>query len=105
MIKVSDGLCTITPESTFTIYDVEQFAHAMREKLPNIKSIVLDFATVNEFDTAGFQTIYSLYKTAQDQSIDMSFASVSPAVERLIKLFGVSDWYQLLAKEGDAHAA
>ncbi len=105
MIKVTDGLCTIKPESTFTIYDVEQFVHQMREKMPTIRHIGLDFATVEEFDTAGFQTIYALYKIAQEQGIDMYFVAASPAINRVIELFGVKDWYQSLVKERGAHAA
>jgi anti-anti-sigma factor len=104
MIKVTDGLCTIKPESTFTIYDVEQFVQLMREKLPNIKMIALDFADVQEFDTAGFQTIYALYKSAQEQEITIYFVAVSTAVHRIVELFGVSDWCQSLVKEGEAHA-
>ena len=104
MIKITDGMCTIKPESTFTIYDVEQFVHSMREKLPSIKVIVLDFASVDEFDTAGFQTIYALHKSAQAQSIEMYFTATSTAVNRISGLFGVSDWYQSLLKEGGAHA-
>lgn len=105
MIKVTDGLCTIKPESTFTIYDVEQFAHQMKEKLKNIKTIQLDFSTVEEFDTAGFQMIYALYKSAKAQMISMHFVAASPAVIRIINLFGLNDWYQTIVQEGDSNAA
>jgi anti-anti-sigma regulatory factor len=104
MIKVTDGVCTIKPESTFTIYDVEQFVHSVREKLPSITAVQLDFAAVNEFDTAGFQTVYALYKSLQEQKVAMSFVASSNAIERIVNLFGVDEWYQTLLKEGGAHA-
>lgn len=97
--ELSDKGKKIVLNPEVTIYNVKQVRERLAEEIRNETNLTIDLSKVVSMDTAGFQLLISIKKTAQIKNKTVVFASHSEEVLKFIDLYGVAglfgDWLQL----------
>ena len=89
--RVTKGKCTARIEGTLTIYSVAQDTEKLLAPLTRCQRMDLDLSGITEFDSAGFQALSLLKRTAQEADINLDVKNCSTTVQDVLDIYGMSD--------------
>jgi anti-anti-sigma regulatory factor len=88
MVTMEGSTLRFYPEGELTIYQVEETLKALNGHFSESKEVVIDLSVTDKIDTAGFQLLVSLSKSAKALGKEWSVDGVGGSVENFTTLFG-----------------
>jgi len=84
---------TLSGGPDLTIYTAADTAARLRHALQSGEALDLDLSDVEDIDTAGLQLLLQLRRTAQQTGRAIRFSSPSPAVQDIVQLLNLHDFF------------
>jgi anti-anti-sigma regulatory factor len=88
MVTMDGSTLRFNPSGELTIYQVEESLKELNGALREAKEILIDLSVTDKIDTAGFQLIVSLGKSAQASGKGCRIDGIGGSVENFTTLFG-----------------
>lgn len=88
MVTMDGSLLRFDPAGELTIYQVEEVLKAIIGSFAQAKGIVIDLANNDKIDTAGFQLLVSLIKSAKSFEKECTLTGLGGSAENFMALFG-----------------
>lgn len=88
MVTMDGSTLRFNPSGELTIYQVEEALKELRGSLGEAKAVLVDLNITDKIDTAGFQLLISLSKSAKASGKECSIDGVGGSVENFSELFG-----------------
>lgn len=99
-MDVSDETMNLKVEGDFTIPNLPPIKEAVIKAFPDVQRCVLDLASVEEFDTAGFQFICAMGAKAKKEEKDIWINGCSPAVATYFETYNMRDLIEIKGQVG-----
>ncbi|MBZ0156481.1 MAG: STAS domain-containing protein [Alphaproteobacteria bacterium] len=90
-----DGARMVCIENDMTILNAAALKKLLLDSLDSVPGLLLDLSRVGEMDTSGFQLLVLIKREAQVTGKGFRIASVSPAVEAVLDLYAMKDFFGL----------
>ncbi|KIM10201.1 MAG: hypothetical protein KU37_11530 [Sulfuricurvum sp. PC08-66] len=87
MLTLEESLLHLAPSGDLTIYEVEELHKQLIAHLGQAQSIRISLDQTDKIDSAGFQLIVSLLKTASAQQKESFLGALSPSVANFLALY------------------
>lgn len=88
MVTMDGSTLRFNPSGELTIYQVEEALKELRGSLADAKGVFVDLSVTDKIDTAGFQLLVSLTKSAKASSKECLFEGLGGSLENFMMLFG-----------------
>jgi anti-anti-sigma regulatory factor len=88
MVTMDGSTLRFNPSGELTIYQVEETLKELNGQFPEAKEVLIDLSVTDKIDTAGFQLLISLSKSAKATSKECSVEGIGGSVENFMALFG-----------------
>lgn len=88
MVTMDGSLVCFEPAGELSIYQVEEVHKRLKEQWPAMQSVRIDLTHTDKIDTAGFQLLVSILKSAQSASKEVACEGYGGSVENFMDLFG-----------------
>ncbi len=92
--KTNGDKIAIKARGALNIYNAEGVKKEVLELMESYHRIAFSLEDVEEFDSAGFQVLYSLKKTALEKDCAFKLVKHSVAVLKVMDLYGAIDFFQ-----------
>jgi anti-anti-sigma regulatory factor len=88
MVTMDGSALRFNPSGELTIYQVEEAIKELRGSLGEAKAVFVDLSVTDKIDTAGFQLLVSLTKSAKASGKESLIEGVGGSLENFMMLFG-----------------
>lgn len=88
MVTMDGSLLRFDPSGELTIYQVEEATKELGKSISEAKDILIDLTRTDKIDTAGFQLLVSLTKSAKASGKESHIEGIGGSVENFMALFG-----------------
>ncbi len=89
MINMDASTLFLKMENELTIYQVEEINKQLCILFGNAESVIVDMASVDKIDTAGFQLLMSLKQSCENMNKNFELNGVGSSVSNFFSLFGL----------------
>jgi len=88
MVTMDGSTLRFNPSGELTIYQVEEALKELKGSLVEAKEVFVDLNITDKIDTAGFQLLVSLTKSAKATGKECLIEGVGGSIENFAALFG-----------------
>jgi anti-anti-sigma regulatory factor len=90
MVSMDGSTLRFNPSGELTIYQVEEALKGLLGSFGEAKAVFVDLNITDKIDTAGFQLLVSLTKSAKATGKECLIEGVGGSIENFAALFGYS---------------
>ena len=88
--------------SHFTVREASNFQQQFQEICSTswgLNKVICDFSQTNFMDSSGLVGLCQIVKLAQQESIELAFASFSPQIQIILSLTGLEEFFSLESED------